>query len=92
MKFNFKETHLVTLQQQLSPGHEPSKSVLLGLLCFCIFEKSGINEATDHQVSQLRGFTIAIISAHVPGPHIVGECWPGPEFKFSKTVEVGWKC
>ena len=20
------------------------------------------------------------------------ECWPGPEFKFSKTVEVGWSC
>ena len=23
---------------------------------------------------------------------LVGECWPGPEFKFSKTVEVGWSC
>ena len=25
-------------------------------------------------------------------PAYVGECWPGPEFKFSKTVEVGWSC
>ena len=23
-------------------------------------------------------------------PAHVGKCWPGPEFKFSKTVEVGW--
>ena len=22
----------------------------------------------------------------------MGECWPGPEFKFSKTVEVRWSC
>ena len=22
----------------------------------------------------------------------VGECWPWPKFKFSKTVEVGWYC
>ena len=25
-------------------------------------------------------------------PAHVGECWPGPEFKFSKTVEVRWSC
>ena len=25
-------------------------------------------------------------------PAHVGECGPGPEFKFSKTVEVGWSC
>ena len=27
----------------------------------------------------------------VPGQHILanGQCWPGPKFKFSKTVEVG---
>ena len=37
-------------------------------------------------VSQLRGSSFAIISAHVQGPG------PGPEFKFSKTVEVGWSC
>ena len=22
----------------------------------------------------------------------MGECWPGPEFKFSKTVQVRWSC
>ena len=32
--------------------------------------KSGINEVTDLAVSQLRGSTIAIISAHVPGQHM----------------------
>ena len=37
-------------------------------------------------VSRLRGSSFAIISAHVQGPG------PGPEFKFSKTVEVGWSC
>ena len=37
---------------------------------FCIFEKSGKNQATDLTVGQLRGSTIAIISAHVPGPHM----------------------
>ena len=45
-----------------------------------------MNEATDLAVSQLRGSTIAIISAHLR----VDEWWPGPEFKFSKTVEVRW--
>ena len=25
-------------------------------------------------------------------PAHVGECGPGPEFKFSKTVEVSWSC
>ena len=37
---------------------------------FCIFEKSGKNEATDLAVNQLRGSTIIIISAHVPGQHV----------------------
>ena len=34
-----------------SPGHEPEKSLLLGLQFFRIFEKSGKNEATDLAVS-----------------------------------------
>ena len=34
------------------------------------FLNSGKNEATDLAVSQLRGSTIAIISAHVPGQHM----------------------
>ena len=25
-------------------------------------------------------------------PSHVGKCWPGPEFKFSKAVEVWWSC
>ena len=37
----------------ISPGHEPEKSLLRGLRFFCIFEKSGKNEATDLAVSQL---------------------------------------
>ena len=47
------------------------------------------NEASGLAVSQLRGSTAAIISVHMPDQ---GECWPWPEFKFSKTVEVGWWC
>ena len=84
---------------QPSPGHEPEKSLLRGLRFFCVFEKSGINEATDLAVSQLRGSTIAIISAHLPGQHMWASTSPGPslgrpgtEFKFSKTVQVGWSC
>ena len=37
---------------------------------FCIFEKSGINEATDLAISQLQCSTIALTSAHVPGQHM----------------------
>ena len=60
-----------------SPGHEPQKSFLQGLRFFCIFEKSGKNEATDLAVSQLRGSTIVIFSAHVPGPHMWASAGPG---------------
>ena len=41
-------------------------------------EKSGKNEATDLAVSQHRGSTIAIISAHVPGQHMWASAGPGP--------------
>ena len=44
---------------------------------YCIFKKSGKTEATDLAVSQLRGTTIAIISAHVPGQHIWASAGPG---------------
>ena len=40
------------------------RKILPGLRFFCIFEKSGKNEATD-LASAVRGSTIAIISAHV---------------------------
>ena len=70
-----------------SPGHEPQKSLLRGLRYFCIFEKSGINEATDLAVSQLRGSTIAIISAHVPGQHMWASADPGPSSRSPKQ----WK-
>ena len=52
---------------------------------FLYFREIWKNEATDLAVSQLRRSTIAIISAHVAcvRQHM-------PEFKFSKTVEVGW--
>ena len=55
---------LLGLIVPVSPGHEPQKSLLRGLRFFCIFEKSGKNEATD-LASAVRGSTIAIISAHV---------------------------
>ena len=55
---------------QCSLGREPQKSLWQGLCFFCIFEKSGQNEAIDLAISQLRGSTIAIISSHVPGQHI----------------------
>ena len=45
---------------------------------FLYFGDSGKNEATDLAVSQLRGSTIAIISAHVPGPHMWASAGPGP--------------
>ena len=48
-------------------GMSLRKSLIWGLRVFCIFEKSGINKATCLAVTQLRGTTIAIISAHVPG-------------------------
>ena len=54
---------------------------------FCIFEKSGINEATDLAVSQLQGSTITIISAHVPGLHIWARAGPGP----SSSSPKQWK-
>ena len=56
-------------------------------LVFCIFEKSGKNEATDLAVSQLRGSTIAIISAHVPGQHMWASAGPGP----SSSSPKQWK-
>ena len=73
-------------------GMSLRKSLLLGLRSFCIFEKSEKNEATD-LASAVRGSTIAI-SAHVLaltcGRVHCGR--PGPEFKFSKTVQVRWSC
>ena len=44
---------------------------------FCIFKKSGKNEATDLAFSQLQGSTIVIISAHVPGQHMWTRAGPG---------------
>ena len=37
-----------------------------------------MQEATDLAVSQLRGSTNAIISAHVPGQHMWASAGPGP--------------
>ena len=63
------------------------KNLLQGLFFFCIFEKSGIKEATDLAVSQLLGPTIAIISAHVPGQHMWASVGPGPSSSSPKL----WK-
>ena len=71
-----------------SPGHEPEKSLLLGLRFFRIFEKSGKNEATDLAVSQLRGSTIAIISAHVPGQHMWASAGQGPSSSSPKQCKL----
>ena len=54
---------------------------------FCICEKSWKNEATDLAVSQLRGSTIAIITAHVPGQHMWASAGPGP----SSSSPKQWK-
>ena len=56
-------------------------------LLFCILEKSGINEATDLAVSQLRGSTIAIISTHLPGLQMWASAGPGPSASSPKQ----WK-
>ena len=53
----------------------------------CIFEKLRKREATDLAVSQLRGSTIAIISAHVPGQHMWASAGPGP----SSSSPKQWK-
>ena len=44
-------------------------------------------EATDLAVSQLRGSTIAIISAHVPGPHMWASAGPGPSSSSPKQCK-----
>ena len=38
-------------------------------------------------VSQLRGSTIAIISAHVPGPHMSASAGPGPTSSYPKQCK-----
>ena len=52
-----------------------------------IFEKSGKNEATDLAVSQLRGSTIAIISAHVPGLHMWASAGQGLSLSSQKQCK-----
>ena len=63
------ESHLPNDTPKQSGAWALKKSLLQGLCLFCIFEKSGIIEATDSDlvVSQLWG---SIISAHVPGQHM----------------------
>ena len=53
----------------------------------CIFEKYGKNEATDLTVSQLRGTTIATISAHVPSLLMWVSLGSGP----SSSSRQQWK-
>ena len=62
----------------LQSGGVSLKSLWQGLRLFCIFEKSGKNKAIDLAVSQIRGSTSAIISAHVPGQHMWASVGPGP--------------
>ena len=54
---------------------------------FCIFEKPEKNEAADLAVSQLRGSTIAIISAHVLGQHMWASVGPGPSSSSPKQCK-----
>ena len=84
--FGFESRKYFKLQQN-SPGHEPLKSLLRGVRFSCIFEKSGRNEATDLAVSQLRGSTIAIISAHVPGPQMWASAGPRPSSSSPKQCK-----
>ena len=81
------ELHALLLAaERNSLGREQSKRLLWGLRLLCIFEKSGKNEATDMAVSQLRGSTIAIISAHVPGSHLWASAGPGPSSFLQNSV------
>ena len=63
---------------------------LTGPSFFCIFEKSGINEA----ISQLRGSTPAIISAHLPGLHMWASAGLGPnssspkQWKLENSIKI----
>ena len=47
------------------------------------------NEATDLAVSQLRGFTIAITPAHVPGQHMIwASAGQGPSSSSPKQCKL----
>ena len=71
------------------------KNSLMRPSFFLYFEKSGINEANDLAVSQLRAGPRLYSSYKLypcARPAHVGYCGPGAEFKFSKIVEVRWSC
>ena len=50
-------------------------------------EKTKPVQATDLEVSQPRGSTIAIISAHVPGQHMWASAGPGPSSSSPKQCK-----
>ena len=79
---NFRKSETVA-----SLGHEPWKSLWLGLRFFCICKKSGKNEATDLVVSQLWGSIIAIISGHVPGQHMWPSAGPGQSSSSPQSLD-----
>ena len=67
---------------------------------FLYFGESGINEATDLEVSQLLGSTITTISAHVPGQHMSGQgqgsssphYWRNPRKEIMKSSAIWIPC
>ena len=69
------------------PGAWALESLWWGLRFFCTFEKSGKNESTDLAVSQLQNSTIAIISAHVPGPYMWASAGPDPSSSSPKQCK-----
>ena len=54
---------------------------------FFLYFRERKNEATDLAVSQLRGSAIAIISAHVAGPHMWASAGPGPSSSSPKQCK-----
>ena len=75
-----------------SPEHEPWKSLSRGLHSFLYFRE--IRKKRSYRPGGQSAPRLYNRYNHCPcaRPAHVGECWPGPEFKFSKTVQVGWSC
>ena len=72
-----------------SLGSEFWKSLSVGCCIFSIFDNSRKTKGQAFQALLLRGYTIPIITANAPGPHMWPSPGPGPDPKCSKTVGGG---
>ena len=90
--------HLVwNIWRPWQSGAWASENSLRSLRFSCIFEKSGPWNKRSHWPcgqSAPRLYNSYNLCPCAKPAHVSVECWPGPEFKFSKTawVEVRWSC